>query len=103
MAAIGADYGVAIYAGALNESDLGMAASAHAFSGLPGVVEGCDFYFPSTVLDDIGIHHHDGGAAGGPKSTGRRNLAGGSRAGRCDHRPVPRGRGGPGGNVGGSG
>src|SRR5829696_8972233 len=35
------------------------------------------------------LHHHDGGAAGEPQSTGGRNLAGGSRAGRCDHHPVP--------------
>ncbi|MDV8022644.1 mandelate racemase/muconate lactonizing enzyme family protein [Rhodococcus sp. IEGM 1330] len=52
---LAARLGMSIYAGAMNESRLGMSASAATFSTLDNIVEGCDFYYPYTVLGEPGF------------------------------------------------
>lgn len=55
MIRIAERYGIGVYCGALNETRLGIAVSAHAFSVAGQLVPGSDFYFPYEVLDDTGV------------------------------------------------
>lgn len=47
--------GVLGYAGGTSESVLGVTAAVHFFCTRPGLIEGCDFYFPYLIIEPQGL------------------------------------------------
>ena len=55
MARTATEHGVGVYCGALNETQLGMAATLHAMSTAGTIVAGSDLYVPYEVLGPTGV------------------------------------------------